>query len=723
MASTSADSLLETLGQHCLLEPAQLEQLRRQARDQNFDSRTLAQKLIEQGWLTPYQVNQLFQGRGQELVLGAYILLERLGEGGMGHVYKARHRNLGRIVALKLVRKERLARPNAVARFHREIRAAAQLNHPNIVLAYDADQIGDAHFFTMEYVDGVDLAAIVNQSGPLPVAFACDCIRQAALGLQHAHERGLVHRDIKPSNLLLSSIGHRPSAVRLAPALGPAAEGREPKAVVKILDLGLARFQGNLGSDSTDRQTLTQENTVVGTPDFMAPEQIMNARNADIRADLYSLGCTLYFLLTGRPPFPGESLGEKLVRHQLHEPDRVELLRPDVPAEVAAIVRKLMAKRPEERYQTPGELAAVLAALPRPSPAAVPNAAPLAQSLPATYDTVERRETTEWRQSPPRRRRLIGIVLAGVVALAVLVLVPLLLLWPKDRAQVKAPERPIKPAPTTADTKQPIANSVGMKLALIPAGEFWMGSPNSEPNREPHEGPQHLVRITKPFYMGTHEVTVGSFRAFVQATGYQTLAEKGGGAIRYAPTGETIIDPNCTWKTPGWPLVDDQPVVCVSRADALAFCDWLSKKEKKVYRLPTEAEWEYACRAGTATAYHFGNTISSERAMYDPRAVAGKGPLRIPTLKVGVYSPNAFGLHDMHGNVWEWCADWYDPKYYEQSPTDDPRGPTSGNLAIMRGGGFEVGPAQCRSAFRFPMPPDRRHIVIGFRVVCESSGP
>jgi formylglycine-generating enzyme required for sulfatase activity len=441
---------------------------------------------------------------------------------------------------------------------------------------------------------------------------------------------------------------------------------------------------------------------------------------------LYSLGCTLYFLLTGRPPFPGESLGEKLVRHQLHEPESLELFRPDIPAEVSTIVRKLMAKRPEERYQTPGELAAVLAALPAPSPGAAAIAAPRSQALPATYDTVERRETTEWRQSPPRRWQLIGIVLAGALALAVLVLVPLLLLWPKDRSQVKAPERPVRPAPPTADAKsQPIINSVGMKLTLIPAGEFWMGSPMSEANREPHEGPQHLVRITKPFYMGVRETTVGSFRAFVQATGYQTLAEKGAGAMRYGPNGETVTDSNCTWKTPGWALADDQPVVCVSRADALAFCDWLSKKEKKVYRLPTEAEWEYACRAGTTTPYHFGNTMSSERATYNPnpRPMAGIGPLRIPSLKVGLYSPNAFGLHDMHGNVWEWCADWYDPKYYELCPTDDPKGPATGNLAVMRGGGFEVGPAQCRSAFRFPIPPDMRHIVIGFRVVCESSAP
>ena len=166
--------------------------------------RRLAGELIRRGWLTPYQVNQLLQGRGRELLLGSYVLLERLGEGGMGQVFKARNWKLGQVVALKLIRKERIDDPDAVRRFQREIRAAAQLDHPNIVLAFDADEVGGTHLLVMEYVEGTDLAKLVKQDGPLPVDKACDYIRQAALGLQHAHERGLVHRDIKPHNLLLT---------------------------------------------------------------------------------------------------------------------------------------------------------------------------------------------------------------------------------------------------------------------------------------------------------------------------------------------------------------------------------------------------------------------------------------------------------------------------------------------------------------------------------------
>ncbi|HZT81193.1 MAG TPA: serine/threonine-protein kinase, partial [Gemmataceae bacterium] len=295
-----------------------------------------------------FQINQLFLGRGPELVVGSYVLLERLGEGGMGQVFKARHRLLGRVVALKIIRKEWLARPEVVRRFHREIQAAAQLSHPNIVLAYDADQVGDAHFFAMEYVEGADLSKLVRQRGPLPAAEACDYVRQAALGLQHAHERGMVHRDIKPGNLLLTRSG-----------------------VVKVLDMGLARFRSAAVEESSGG-ALTQDGAVMGTVDYIAPEQAMNSRGVDIRADIYSLGCTLYHLLAGRPPFPDGSSLEKLLKHRLEEPVPVERLRPEVPPGVAAVVRRLMAKRPEDRYPTPAEAAAALAGAPSAPPGSPP---------------------------------------------------------------------------------------------------------------------------------------------------------------------------------------------------------------------------------------------------------------------------------------------------------------------------------------------------------------
>src|SRR5262249_47525074 len=209
--------------------------------------------------------------------------------------------------------------PNAIKRFEREVRAAAALSHPNIVLAFDADDIGGTHLLVMECVEGAtDLNRLVKKNGPLSVGLACEDVRQAALGLQPVYERGLVNRDIKPANLLLTADGK----------------------TVKVLDMGLARLDhANEADDST---TMTQEGTVMGTPDFIAPEQALESHTVDIRADLYSLGCTFYYLLTGKVPFPGGSLADKLVKHQLHEPQPVERLRADLPVEVAAVVRKLM---------------------------------------------------------------------------------------------------------------------------------------------------------------------------------------------------------------------------------------------------------------------------------------------------------------------------------------------------------------------------------------------
>jgi eukaryotic-like serine/threonine-protein kinase len=347
---TTLAELLETLRRLHLLEPAQLETLTRQWGRRNVDPRSLAKKLVEQGLLTHFQANQLFKGKGNDLLLGSYVLLELLGEGGMGAVYKARNWKLGQVVAVKLIRKERLANANAVKRFQREIRASAQLDHPNIVRALDADAVGGTHLLVMEHVaGGQDLHKLVRTEGRLPIEQACRFLQQAAMGLQHAFERGLVHRDIKPHNLLVS--GESPtrsvSEGGQLPSLTLRACGN-----VKILDFGLAR----LGESDDDSSVLTQEGSVMGTMDYLAPEQARDSHTADIRADLYSLGCTMYFLLTGQAPFPGGSVTEKMLKHQFNQPTPLLMLRPEVPEAVADIVDKLMAKRPEDRYQTPAEL-------------------------------------------------------------------------------------------------------------------------------------------------------------------------------------------------------------------------------------------------------------------------------------------------------------------------------------------------------------------------------
>jgi serine/threonine-protein kinase len=317
------------------------------------------------------------------------VLLERIGEGGMGQVYRARQKTLNRVVALKVIRKECLSNPKVTLRFLNEIRAAGQLNHPHIVRAYDADQVDGTYYIAMEYIEGVDLAKMVKDDGPLPVNQACEYIRQAALGLQHACERGMVHRDIKPANILVTraiSADRRRSSGTLMRPLDQLARHQSsgmikrldpalhyPFGVVKILDMGLARCNGMFPNEAA--MNLTQVGSVMGTPEFIAPEQARDSHNSDIRADLYSLGCTFYFLLTGQPPFPDGTLTEKLLQHQFNEADPVDEVRsaaltqitlPEgttrdaVPAAVDAVIRKLLAKDPAERHQTPNELAAEL---------------------------------------------------------------------------------------------------------------------------------------------------------------------------------------------------------------------------------------------------------------------------------------------------------------------------------------------------------------------------
>jgi eukaryotic-like serine/threonine-protein kinase len=348
MGIDTVTAFVECVRQSRLLEPDQLDELTRTLQPRTTDARALAHHLIRKGWLTPYQVNQVFQGQASGLVLGQYRLMERIGEGGMGQVFKARHQAMGRIVALKVIRKERLANAEAVKRFHREIQAVGQMDHANIVRAFDAEAVGSTHYLAMEYVEGIDLGQLLKQKGPLPVAQACDYIRQAAQGLQYAHERGMVHRDIKPGNLFLGRSSD-----------GTNGKSSVTRPMIKILDMGLARLQPHEQEESVT--ALSIDGSVMGTPDFMAPEQAKNSHKVDHRADIYSLGCTFYYLLTRLPPFPGGSNLEKLLRHQMDAPRPIEEQRPDVPEGVRQVLRRMLAKRPDDRLQTAAEVAAALA--------------------------------------------------------------------------------------------------------------------------------------------------------------------------------------------------------------------------------------------------------------------------------------------------------------------------------------------------------------------------
>jgi serine/threonine protein kinase len=339
MTIVSAANLIDALRQHQLVEAKQLAELPEPLQS-SPEPKPLLKELVRRGWLTLFQANQLLNGRAGDLLVAQYVLLERLGEGATGQVFKARHQKMKRLAALKIIRRELLANAEAVERFYREVHATSRLHHPNIVEAYDAGPTGATHFLAMQYVEGTDLARRVAKEGPLAPAQACAYITQVAHGLQHAFECGLVHRDIKPSNLIVTT--------------------REDQ--VKILDLGLVQVN-RAACDGRAAGALTENGSFIGTVDFIAPEQAENPRAVDIRADIYSLGCTLYYLLGGRPPLPEGTLFQKLLKLQQAEPTPIEALRPEVSAPLAAVVRTMMAKCAEDRYQTPAEAAEALAAL------------------------------------------------------------------------------------------------------------------------------------------------------------------------------------------------------------------------------------------------------------------------------------------------------------------------------------------------------------------------
>jgi serine/threonine protein kinase/WD40 repeat protein len=332
--------LLADLERYHLLNDEQLQLLASEGRA-FAEVRELVRDLAKRGWLTTYQANEVVQGRAAGLLLDSWVLLEKIGEGGMGLVYKARNWRLNTVVAAKVIRRDRHLGELALDRFRREIRSAAQLDHRHIVRAIDAGCVGGRYFLVMEYIEGQDLKTAVKKGGPLDAKTACDYVRQAAQGLQYAYERGLVHRDIKPSNLLCTKEG-----------------------VVKILDMGLARREAANPEEETTFDTLTEHGMLLGTVDFMSPEQALDPRTVDIRSDLYSLGCTFYFLLTGQPPYPGGTQMQRIVKHREEPIPRVSAGRKDVHPSVDAVLERLLAKRAQNRFQTPAELIRSLEALP-----------------------------------------------------------------------------------------------------------------------------------------------------------------------------------------------------------------------------------------------------------------------------------------------------------------------------------------------------------------------
>ncbi len=334
--AVAVEEFVKGLEQSGIISPGELQAVRDAFHlpTAEQDAQELARALLRQKALTIYQVQECYAGKARDLVLGNYTILDKIGQGGMGQVFKAHHRRMDRIVAIKMLPARVTNDHERAARFEREAKAAAKLNHPNIVTAFDADQANGLHFLVMEFVEGCDLKAWVTKNGPLAIDQAVGCIVQAARGLKYAHSRGVIHRDIKPANLLLDREG-----------------------TVKILDMGIARL---LSAGDVSESELTGTGQIIGTIDYMAPEQALNTKYADQRADIYSLGATLWYLLTGRAAFDGDTVTEKIVAHREQPIPSLREACTGVTPALETVFTKMLAKKPEDRYQTMSEVLAEL---------------------------------------------------------------------------------------------------------------------------------------------------------------------------------------------------------------------------------------------------------------------------------------------------------------------------------------------------------------------------
>jgi eukaryotic-like serine/threonine-protein kinase len=332
-APTTVDELLKLIRKSGMIEEPRLDAYLERLRLMGplpTDVRKLAGSMVKDSLLTYFQAEQFMLGKWRGFTIGKYKLLERIGFGGMGQVFLCEHMYMRRRVAIKVLPPAKAEEPAALGRFYREARAAAALDHPNIVRTHDIDQDGNLHFLVMEYVDGSSLLEIVKKKGPMSIDRAVHTVWQSIQGLDHAFRVGVIHRDIKPGNILIDRDG-----------------------IAKILDMGLARFY------QSDDDMLTKkydEKSVLGTADYVAPEQTINSHDVDVRADIYSLGATFYYLLAGHPPFPEGSISQKLIAHQTRNPTPIRNLRPEIPQPIADIVAKMMAKSIDHRFQSPADV-------------------------------------------------------------------------------------------------------------------------------------------------------------------------------------------------------------------------------------------------------------------------------------------------------------------------------------------------------------------------------
>ncbi|MBT6155194.1 MAG: SUMF1/EgtB/PvdO family nonheme iron enzyme [Planctomycetaceae bacterium] len=768
--------------------------------------------------------------------LGRYRVLEWIGSGGMGVVFRAEDPKLKRQIALKVMKPVVAASRSNKKRFRREAQAQAAVRHDNIVDIYENGEDLGIPYIAMPFLRGESLQTRLKRETKLEQCDVLKIGREVAAGLAAAHQHGLIHRDIKPDNIWIEENTGR----------------------TKILDFGLVRTEG-------DDAGLTQSGMAVGTPKYMAPEQAQG-QSVDHRCDLFSLGSVLYHLVTGKTPFSGGNCHAILRKVSYRSLEPLDAVCPTLNPDFAKLIMRLLEKDREQRPETAAEVVRLLTriesslrantvqfdetlensattnqpvtpppvisqtakpsepptsgngghdnnydpqpASPLPNPVtettwcgiaktfAVMAAVLLVPSLiylagnalfrlatpdgtlvvsvtgddfvttvkgkkvtienTLTHDkyTVDLLSPEQTKKLPRGEYKLLLTVSSGLKTRTDRFTITggknakvevwwepkatkVEYVWPKDQ-----PAPAI--APFTAEQAKehqtayakhlgvPVetTNSIGMKFRVIPPGEFRMGSGEGEilklvaeakeqdfdnwlDKSIPDEGPQHKVVLTKIFSLAIHEVTRSQFRRFVEATGYKTDAEKDKRGGFGWKDGNWVRDPKFLWNTDlGFETeqTDDHPVVNVTWNDSVAFCCWLSKKEGVTSRLPTEAEWEFACRAGSLTRFSCGNEISLLKwsAWYT-------GASRHTTNEVGTKAANAFGLFDMHGNVWEWCADRHGP--YTRATVIDPAGSSQGEMRVMRGGAVFLHPTSVRSAVRGYNTPNSPNDNFGFRIV------
>lgn len=746
--------------------------------------------------------------------LGPYEVTDVIGRGGMGIVLKAFDTKLHRIVAIKVLSPQLAMTSMAVKRFLREAQAAAAVSHDHVITIFAVEEHDSSPYLVMECIVGQSLQDKIDRSSPLRLQEILRIGMQIAAGLAAAHKQGLVHRDVKPSNILLENGVER----------------------VKITDFGLARAVDDVG--------MTQTGQIAGTPQYMSPEQAMGER-VDARSDLFSLGSVLYTMCTGRPAFRADSAVAVLRRVCDDEPRSIREINPEIPEWMVSVIQKLLAKKPQDRFQTSGEVAELLSQClawvqqpDGPRPTAIPNvsrrrrrirwqalwmiplllavslgvwgmfqptprlifenqaqvvidvinsktpikfvgnqgqvmtlAGPGKHKMPAgiyrftVEDTpgfvvtnVRARRTSPWTvtwETTSTTTTGIWRLQRGDQLHVRVLLDRIPLTGPEEHTSPASPENDpanvplptavmenqagtaslqMLAAPFTAEqaraqqrewsryleVPEQHMDSLGISFRLLTPARFNMGNSFDEvthlledlkqKNADEYtkfavqsSAPKHRVQLEAPFYIAQYEVTVAQFRTFVDETGYSS-------------TLENLQPPRFQW--PQFSAGDPEklPVCGVSWDDAKAFCEWLSRREGVHYDLPTEAQWEYACRAGDEGRWCFGNNSAQldRYAVYDQRESPGPSA-------IGTREPNAFGLYDMHGNVEEWCFDWHLVDFYKTSPEANPvsngrpTDPAAGR--VTRGGSWNSPAWKTRSAIRMYDFPSIPAFARGFRPV------